>query len=127
MMIRGIRGATTVEHDTEQEILEKTQQLLEKIIEENQTKAEDVVQILLSATPDLHSVFPAKAVRRLSGWQYVPVTCMQEMDVNGGLKKCIRVMMTVQTDTPQDEIRHVYLEKAVVLRPDLSLTKNAEL
>lgn len=127
MMIRGIRGATTVEQDTEQEILEKTQQLLEKIIEENQTKPADVVQILLSATPDLHSVFPAKAVRRLSGWQYVPVTCMQEMDVNGGLKKCIRVMMTVQTDTPQDEIRHVYLEKAVVLRPDLSLTKNAEM
>ncbi|MBT2575463.1 chorismate mutase [Bacillus sp. ISL-51] len=127
MMIRGIRGATTVEQDTEQEILEKTQQLLEKIIKENQTKPEDVVQILLSATPDLHSVFPAKAVRRFSGWQYVPVTCMQEMDVNGGLKKCIRVMMTVQTDTPQDEIRHVYLEKAVVLRPDLSLTKNAEL
>ncbi|MCY7797776.1 chorismate mutase, partial [Bacillus spizizenii] len=49
------------------------------------------------------------------------------MDVTGGLKKCIRVMMTVQTDVPQEQIRHVYLEKAVVLRPDLSLTKNTEL
>lgn len=67
MMIRGIRGATTVEQDTEQEILEKTQQLLEKIIEQNGCKPEDVVQILISATPDIHSVFPAKAVRRLSG------------------------------------------------------------
>lgn len=127
MMIRGIRGATTVERDTEEEILQKTKQLLEKIIEENHTKPEDVVQMLLSATPDLHAVFPAKAVRELSGWQHVPVTCMQEMDVTGGLKKCIRVMMTVQTDVPQDQIRHVYLEKAVVLRPDLSLTKNTEL
>ncbi|AZV51131.1 MULTISPECIES: chorismate mutase [Bacillus] len=127
MMIRGIRGATTVEKDTEEEILQKTKQLLEKMIEENKTKPEDVVQMLLSATPDLHSVFPAKAVRELSGWHYVPVTCMQEMDVTGGLKKCIRVMMTVQTEVPQNQIRHVYLEKAVVLRPDLSLTKNNEL
>nr|WGD59610.1 chorismate mutase [Bacillus velezensis] len=127
MMIRGIRGATTVEQDTEQEILEKTQQLLEKIIEQNGCKPEDVVQILLSATPDIHSVFPAKASRRLSGWQYVPVTCMQEMDVTGALQKCIRVLMTVQTDMPQDEIKHVYLEKAVVLRPDLSLTKNTDM
>lgn len=70
MMIRGIRGATTVERDTEEEILQKTKQLLEKIIEENHTKPEDVVQMLLSATPDLHAVFPAKAVRELSGWQY---------------------------------------------------------
>lgn len=127
MMIRGIRGATTVEQDTEQEILEKTQRLLEKIIEQNGCKPEDVVQILLSATPDIHSVFPAKAVHDLSGWQYVPVTCMQEMDVAGALKKCVRVLMTVQTDTPQDEIKHVYLEKAVVLRPDLSLTKNTDM
>lgn len=57
MMIRGIRGATTVERDTEEEILQKTKQLLEKIIEENHTKPEDVVQMLLSATPDLHAVF----------------------------------------------------------------------
>ncbi|WP_406590199.1 chorismate mutase [Bacillus atrophaeus] len=127
MMIRGIRGATTVEHDTEQEILSKTKQLLEKMITENKTKPEDVVQMLLSATPDLHSVFPAKAVREIAGWQYVPVTCMQEMDVNGGLKKCVRVMMTVQTGVPQDQIKHIYLEKAVGLRPDLSLTKNTEL
>ena len=52
---------------------------------------------------------------------------MQEMDVTGALQKCIRVLMTVQTDTPQDEIKHVYLEKAVVLRPDLSLTKNTDM
>ncbi|MCI4171217.1 chorismate mutase, partial [Bacillus spizizenii] len=55
------------------------------------------------------------------------VTCMQEMDVIGGLKKCMRVMMSVQSDVPQDQIRHVSLEKAVVLRPDLSLSKNTEL
>lgn len=57
----------------------------------------------------------------------MPVTCMQELDIDGGLKKCIRVLMTVQTDVKQEDIQHVYLEEAVTLRPDLQLTKNKEL
>ncbi|MDA1475318.1 chorismate mutase [Bacillus changyiensis] len=127
MMIRGIRGATTVEHDTEKDITEKTKQLIDNMIIENQVKPETVVHILISATPDLHAAFPAKVVRMFEGWQYVPVMCMQEMDVTHGLKQCIRVMMTVQTEKRQNEICHVYLENAVSLRPDLSLTKKTEL
>lgn len=89
----------------------------------NQVDPERVVQILISATQDIHSVFPAKALRQFEGWTYVPVTCMQELDIDGGLKKCIRVLMTVQTDVKQEDIQHVYLEEAVTLRPDLQLTK----
>ena len=127
MMIRGIRGATTVEQDTDKDITTKTKQLIEKMIIENKIKPEQVVQILISATSDIHAAFPAKVVRTFDGWQHVPVMCMQEMDVEHGLKQCIRVMMTVQTEMRQDEVRHVYLENAVTLRPDLSLTKNTEL
>ncbi|MEC1035067.1 chorismate mutase [Bacillus paralicheniformis] len=127
MMMRGIRGATTVDRDTEKDITERTKQLIGKMIDENQLKPEQVVQILTSATSDIHAAFPAKVVRMFDGWQHVPVMCMQEMDVEHALKKCIRVMMTVQTDMRQDEVRHVYLENAVTLRPDLSLTKNTEL
>lgn len=126
-MFRGIRGATTVIEDTETEVLNKTKQLLEAIISRNQVDPERVVQILISATQDIHSVFPAKALRQIEGWTYVPVTCMQELDIDGGLKQCIRVLMTVQTDTKQEDIQHVYLEEAVTLRPDLQLTKNKEL
>ncbi|ASB88707.1 chorismate mutase [Bacillus sonorensis] len=127
MMIRGIRGATTVEQDTDKDITTKTKQLIEKMIIENKIKPEQVVQILISATSDIHAAFPAKVVRTFDGWQHVPVMCMQEMDVEHGLKQCIRVMMTVQTEMRQDEVRHVYLENAVTLRPDLSLTKKTEL
>ncbi|MFN2745593.1 MULTISPECIES: chorismate mutase [Bacillus] len=127
MMMRGIRGATTVEQDTDKEITAKTKQLIEKMIVENKIEPEQVVQILISATSDIHAAFPAKVVRTFDGWQHVPVMCMQEMDVEHGLKQCIRVMMTVQTEKRQDEVRHVYLEKAVTLRPDLSLTKKTEL
>ncbi|MGE6629531.1 chorismate mutase [Bacillus sp. NPDC077027] len=127
MMFRGIRGATTVTQDTEEEVLTKTKQLLEALISQNEIDPERVVQILISATPDIHSVFPAKALRQFDGWTYVPVTCMQELDIEGGLKKCIRVLMTVQTDVKQEDIKHIYLEKAVTLRPDLQLTKNTDL
>lgn len=126
MMMRGIRGATTIDRDTEKDITERTKRLIGKMIDENRLKPEQVVQILISATSDIHA-FPAKVVRTFDGWRDVPVMCMQEMDVEHGLKKCIRVMMTVQTDMRQDEVRHVYLENAVTLRPDLSLTKNTEL
>ncbi|MFT0800468.1 chorismate mutase [Bacillus swezeyi] len=127
MMMRGIRGATTVEQDTDIDITAKTKQLIEKMISENEIEPEQVVQMLISATSDIHAAFPAKVVRTFDGWQHVPVMCMQEMDVEHGLKQCIRVMMTVQTEKRQDEVRHVYLENAVILRPDLSLTKKTEL
>ncbi|MED2943616.1 chorismate mutase [Bacillus swezeyi] len=127
MMMRGIRGATTVEQDTDNDITAKTKQLIEKMISENEIEPEQVVQILISATSDIHAAFPAKVVRTIDGWQHVPVMCMQEMDVEHGLKQCIRVMLTVQTEKRQDEVRHVYLENAVILRPDLSLTKKTEL
>ncbi|KAA6451673.1 chorismate mutase [Bacillus swezeyi] len=127
MMMRGIRGATTVKQDTDNNITAKTKQLIEKMISENEIEPEQVVQMLISATSDIHAAFPAKVVRTFDGWQHVPVMCMQEMDVEHGLKQCIRVMMTVQTEKRQDEVRHVYLENAVILRPDLSLTKKTEL
>lgn len=76
---------------------------------------------------DLYFVFLVKVVCEFLGWQYVLVICMQEMDVIGGLKKCIRVMMIVQIDVFQEWIRYVYLEKVVVLRFDLLLIKNIEL
>ncbi|MBD1378609.1 chorismate mutase [Metabacillus arenae] len=119
-MIRGVRGATTVEKNNSEEILDATKQLLKQMIELNNIKPYDVAQILVSATSDVNSTFPAKALRSFDGWQYVPIMCMKEMDVPDGLARCIRVMMTINTDIDQKEIQHVYLKGAVLLRPDLS-------
>lgn len=119
-MIRGIRGAITVEANDADEMVKKTKQLLEEMIQKNNIEPDLVAQVLISVTEDLDAVFPAKAMRLLEGWTYVPVMCMREVPVVNSLEKCIRIMMTVNTDKPQNQIEHIYLDGAVVLRPDLS-------
>ncbi len=121
-LIRGIRGATTVTEDNEQQILKATNELLKEMIKNNSIHPEQVAQVIITVTEDLISTFPAKALRNIEGWTYVPVMCMQEIPVKGSLKMCIRVMMTVNTDIEQDKVNHVYLEGATVLRPDLSVS-----
>ncbi|MCY0899477.1 MAG: chorismate mutase [Firmicutes bacterium] len=118
-MIRGIRGATTVEHDTAEEILERTAELLKAMAEHNEVQPDDMASICFTLSPDLHATFPAEAARRI-GWQYVPVICMRELDVPHGLPKTIRVLMHAETPRSPREVRHVYLRGAVVLREDLS-------
>ena len=118
-MIRGIRGATTIMKNEEKEITLKTEQLLKEMIELNEVEPDFVAQILISVTDDINASFPAKAIRNIVGWEYVPVMCMREINVPNALPLCIRVMMTVNTNLTQKEINHVYLHEATKLRPDL--------
>ncbi|ALF12103.1 chorismate mutase [Parageobacillus thermoglucosidasius] len=124
-MIRGIRGAITVERNEAEEIVNATETLLKEMIRANDVAASDVSFVLISVTEDITAAFPAQALRRLEGWTYVPVMCMREIPVPHSLPRCIRVMMTVHTAKKQEEISHVYLRDAVALRPDL-LTKKTE-
>jgi chorismate mutase len=126
-MIRGIRGAITVERNEAEEIVDATETLLKEMIRANDVTASDVSFVLISVTEDITAAFPAQALRRLEGWTYVPVMCMREIPVPNSLPRCIRVMMTVQTTKKQEEISHIYLRDAVTLRPDLSLTKKPEM
>ncbi|MFC2948314.1 chorismate mutase [Virgibacillus sediminis] len=119
-MTRGIRGATTVEENTEKEILENTQKLIEEMTFKNNVKPEDISHIFISATEEINAVFPARALRNLEGWTYVPVMCMRELDVKNSLPSCIRVMMVVNTSIDQRDIQHVFHKDAVKLRPDLA-------
>ncbi|MDQ0228754.1 chorismate mutase [Metabacillus malikii] len=119
-MIRGIRGAITVKENTSDMILTATKKLIMKMIVENHIKPDAVAQVIMTVTNDLNAAFPAKALRELENWNYVPVMCMQEIPVPNSLEMCIRVMMTVETELSQDEINHIYLERAVILRPDLA-------
>ncbi|MFY4775981.1 chorismate mutase [Metabacillus sp. RGM 3146] len=122
-MNRGIRGATTVENDSEQEIVSAAEALIREIADINNLQPEMVVNVFISMTTDLKAAFPAKALRKLKGWDMVPVMCMQEIDVHGSLPKCIRIMLTAETELKQDEIKHIYQNKAVCLRPDLAAKK----
>lgn len=122
LMIRGIRGAITIKEDNEHEVLNATEELLREMIKENEIEAENVAQVLMTVTDDIKAAFPAKAIRRFPDWTFVPVTCAKEIPVTGSLPLCIRVLMTVNTEKRQADIKHIYLKEAKKLRPDLSLT-----
>jgi chorismate mutase len=125
-MIRGVRGATTVNENNKEEIIEATESLLRQIIKENSIDPDMTASVIISVTEDITAVFPAQALRLIDGWKYVPVMCTREIPVEGSLQKCIRVMMHVNTEIPQKEIRHIYLGEAVKLRPDLNLADQSK-
>ncbi|MBM4762121.1 chorismate mutase [Bacillus sp. B15-48] len=118
-MIRGIRGAITIEHNTEEDIQSATERVAKAVIAENNINPDSVTSVFISVTDDVNAGFPAKVIRQFEGWKYVPVMCMKEISVPGSLPKCIRVMFHVNTEAAQDEIKHIYLDGAIVLRPDL--------
>ncbi|WP_313890986.1 chorismate mutase [Psychrobacillus sp.] len=118
-MIRGIRGATTVTEDSNEQVLKETERLALEMVKANGIDPEYVASVIISTTTDISSAFPARAVRSIEGWSYVPVMCTHEMNVPGSLEKCIRLLMHVNTDKNQQDIQHIYLNNAVQLRPDL--------
>lgn len=122
MYNRGIRGATTVSQNEEQEILDATAVLLKDIVEKNEIEPEDICSVWITVTQDLDATFPARAIRVLNGWDMVPLMCSTEIPVKGGLPKCIRFLIQVNTNKGQRDMKHVYLNEAKRLRPDLSVS-----
>jgi len=114
---RGIRGATTVETNTSEDILEATTDLLDAIIRLNDIAAEDVVSAIFTTTPEITASFPAMAAREL-GWTDVPLLCSHEMAVPGALRGVVRILLHVNSTRTPSEIRHVYLRAAGALRPE---------
>ena len=113
-----IRGAITVEEDTENDIITSTEELLKKIIKANAVDLENIVSIVFSSTTDLKSAYPAKAARQI-GILNAGLLCLQEMQVNGSMNKCIRVLMHLNGEASQKNAKHIFLREAVKLRPDL--------
>ena len=122
MMVRGVRGAITVDEDSADAIWSATRELLEALITGNAIDEADVASVIFTTTPDLTAAFPAKAARDL-GWQQTALMGMQEINVPGGLERCIRVLIHWNTTKRIDELQHVFLRGAVVLRPDLAETE----
>ncbi len=118
-LVRGIRGAITVERDEPGVLMDATERLLREIVAQNEFAPDDVASALFTLTPDLRSQFPAAAARRM-GWTLVPLLNFTEIGVPGGLERVIRVLIHVNTDKTAREINHVYLDGARVLRPDLT-------
>ena len=116
--VRALRGATTVDADTVEQVNERVQTLIQRMLERNGVEKDDLISILFTATDDIHSVFPATAARQV-GLGDVPLICARELSIIGGTPLCIRVMMHLTTDKGRNELHHVYLEGAKGLRDDL--------
>lgn len=116
---RGIRGAITLEQDTKEQLEKATVELYSKIIEANEVKTEDISHIIFTLTKDLKCAFPAKFLRENFDMPYVPMMCFNELNVEASIEKCLRILIVVNTNKRQDEIKHIYLGGAKVLRQDL--------
>lgn len=120
MPVRGIRGATVATDNTKEAILDATRELLLSMIAANDIQPEDVASAWFTTSPDLNAEYPALAARKL-GWYDTALMCGHEMDVPHGLRKCVRILVHLNTDLPAQGIKHVYLGAAASLRPDRPL------
>lgn len=119
MYCRGIRGATTVDSNSREEILAATMELLKLLVQHNHLQTEDIASAIFTVTDDLDAEFPALAARSM-GWNEVALLCAQEIPVPSSQRKCIRVLLHVNTTLSSTEIQHIYLREAVNLRPTFS-------
>ncbi|HEY6052203.1 MAG TPA: chorismate mutase [Thermoanaerobaculia bacterium] len=120
-MLRGVRGATTVESDDAAHIADRTSELVRILVESNGIGAGDVASAVFTATEDLSAAFPAVAARTVPGWEAVPLLCAREIPVPGALGRCIRVLIHWNTDRPATEIRHAFVRGARTLRPEWAI------
>lgn len=116
--VRALRGATTVDDDTKEQVTSRTQALVSAMLDRNDVSKDDLISIVFTATDDVHSMFPATAAREI-GLGDVPLLCARELDIEGATPRCIRVLMHVMTNKARSELHHVYLEGARGLRDDL--------
>jgi chorismate mutase len=118
LSVLALRGATTLDVDERDHLLERVQTLLEQMLSRNEVGHDDLISIIFTATPDVHSCFPALAARQM-GLGDVPLLCAQELDIGGGMPLCVRVLMHLRSVRRRDDLHHVYLESAQSLRDDL--------
>ena len=118
MPIRALRGATTVDEDTVEQVTERTVALLTEMLERNGVDHDDLISILFTATDDVRSVFPATAARTM-GLGDVPLICARELDIVGGTPQCVRIMVHLESDRSKADLRHIYHHGARSLRDDL--------
>ena len=116
--VRAIRGATTLDRDDRPQVIERTQELIAELFGRNELHEDDLISIVFTATGDIHAAFPAEAARD-AGITHVPLLCARELEIVGGIERCIRILVHAYTPRSPKELRHPYLHGARQLRTDL--------
>lgn len=116
--IRAVRGATTLDRDDRDHLIERTQELIHLVFERNELSEDDLVSIVFTATMDIVSGFPAEAARE-AGFVHTPLLCARELEIDGGIARCVRVLVHAYSGREKQDMRHVYLHDARQLRTDL--------
>ena len=119
MTVRAVRGATQLERDDREHLLERVAEMVRDVMSANDLAVDDFISIFFTATSDLHSEFPAYAARLL-GFDDVPLMCARELEIEGSMPRVVRMLAHVETDLPRSEITHAYLHGAANLRRDLA-------
>ena len=123
MAVRAVRGATQLEEDTRDHMLERVAEMVLDVMASNDLEVDDFISVIFTATSDLVSEFPAYAARRL-GFGDVPLLCARELEIAGSMPRVVRMMAHVETDLPRGDLTHVYLHGAAHLRRDLTKTRD---
>jgi len=118
-MIRGVRGAICATENSREAIFDATRRLIVRMLSANEIETENIASIFFTTSPDLNADYPAYVLREM-GYLQIPLMCATEIDVPGGLPRVIRVLIHLNTDKKQSEIRHLYLGEAARMRPDLN-------
>jgi chorismate mutase len=119
MAVRAIRGATQLERDERDHLLERVSELMRMVLDDNDLSIDQLISVIFTATDDVRSEFPAYAARRL-GLVDVPLLCARELEIEGSLPRIVRVMAHVDTQLSRADVTHVYLHGAASLRRDLT-------
>ena len=123
MAVRAVRGATQLEVDEREHMLERVAELVTEVLSANGLSVDDFISIIFTSTDDLVSEFPAYAARQL-GFSEVPLMCARELEIKGSMPRVVRLMAHVETDLPRADVTHVYLHGAANLRRDLARVKS---
>ena len=115
MISKGIRGAITVDNNTEEDIKNATIEILSEMVLKNNLDLDMISHVIFTMTDDLDAAFPAMFARVDLHWKDVPMMCYNELKVQNSLKKCLRVLIVVncgENFVPE----FVYLKGASELR-----------
>ena len=112
-----IRGATTSNGNTVQEIEDAVVELIDELISRNNLIKTNLLSITFTATKDLDACFPASIARKCKGLDSVAFLDCQQMYVPNDINFCIRIMAQVLLP-PNNPLKHPYLKGASKLRAD---------